>query len=269
MLKKTIKHIENWFTSYTDSFYGRDEYIDTNVRLKTVHTFKVAEEMAVLADELELNDEYRDIAVLTGLLHDCGRFEQVAKYRTFKDAESEDHALIGLRVIDEHSVISGLPSNTQKMIKEAVRCHSAIRIELADNCPPDTELFARMIRDADKVDIFRVVQTSYELYVKNPEKAENIAITFGKDTGQCSPGVLEDVLSRRQVDYRKLKTLDDRKLLQLCWIYDVYYPQSLKKILDRGYVKMIFDALPQTKQMEDARTVIRQYVKETLPDYKL
>ncbi len=268
MLKKKIKHIENWFTDYTAGFHGVDEYIDTNVRLKTLHTFEVAREMATLADELALSDEYRDIAVLTGLLHDCGRFEQLAKYRTFKDAESEDHALIGLRVMDEHGLINELPFAMRQMIKEAVRCHSAIRIELAAGCPADTELFAKMIRDADKVDIFRVVQASYELYVKNPEKAGKIAITFGKDTGECSPAVLDDLLGRRQVNYERLKTLDDRKLLQLCWIYDINYPQSLEKILTRGYIQMILDALPPTEQMEQAKTAVRQYVKEILPKYK-
>ncbi len=268
MLKKKIKYIENWFSGYTESFYGVDEYIDTNVRLKTLHTIEVAKEMAALADELALDSNYKDIAVLTGLLHDCGRFGQVAKYRTFKDAESEDHALMGLRVMDEHGLISELPDDIQQMIKEAVRCHSAIRIDLAPGCPGDTELFAKMIRDADKLDIFRVVQVSYELFTKNPAKASQLAITFGKDTGKCSQAVFEDVINRRQVGYEKLNTLDDRKLLQLCWIYDINYPQSLEKILKRGYIQMIFDSLPQTQQMEEVKAAVRQYVKEKLPAYR-
>jgi len=34
-------------------------------------------------------------------LHDIGRFEQFDRYRTFADAESENHAQIALRVIEK------------------------------------------------------------------------------------------------------------------------------------------------------------------------
>lgn len=267
MTKKKIADIEKWFKEYTATFYGVDEYVNTNVQLKTLHTFKVAEEMANLADDIGLSDEKANIAVITGLLHDCGRFEQLVKYKTFNDSESENHALLAIKVIERLGLIDNLPNNTQTNIKEAIKSHNAINIELAENASEDAMLFAKMIRDADKLDIFRVVKISYEQYVKDPAKANNMAMNFGQDTGKCSPEVLEDVLARNQANYLNLKTLDDRKLLQLCWVYDINFPSILQKILDRGYIEMIFNALPQTKQMEKAKEAIRKYVNEILPDY--
>ncbi len=266
---ETKDYIENWFKDYTSSFYGDDDDINTNIRLKVLHTAKVVAETERLTGELGLCRQDRDIAAVIAYLHDCGRFAQLVKYKTFDDKKSENHALLGLKVIEQEKLIDRLGTQTQLIIREAVRNHNAKSVRLAENAPPQTLMFTKIIRDTDKLDIFRVVQASYEQYLREPDKANNIAVNFGTDTGQCSSEVFDALIYRRQADYSKLETLDDRKLLQLCWLYDINYTHTLKKIIERGYVDMIYKALPETEQMEKVKTIINQYIKEVLPDFDL
>jgi hypothetical protein len=265
MLKKKTTDIENWIREYTGSLYGIDENVDINIELKTLHTFKVAAEMGDLCDDIGLIDDEKDIAVIIGLLHDCGRFEQIVKYKTFDDTKSENHALLGLRVIKQNHILDDIDPAAARVIEEAIRNHNAMKIEISPGSPGQAILYARMIRDADKLDIFRVVQLSYQQYIRDPANANTMALNFGSDTGQCSPEVLDELMARRQIGYEKLKTLDDRKLLQLCWVYDINFPPVLRKIVNRGYIQMIFNALPRTPQMDEAKAAIKAYISEILP----
>jgi hypothetical protein len=52
------------------------------------------------------------------------------------------------------------------------------------------------------------------------------------------------VLNNELIDYRLLESLDDMRLLQLSWVYDMYFPQTLKKVRDRGCIEEIIDFLP-------------------------
>ena len=261
-----ISYIEKWLRDYTSGFYCGDKKIDTSVKLKTIHTFLVAKEMATLADKLNLLPEQKDIAILTGLLHDCGRFEQISKYRTFDDSKSENHALLAIKIIEENRLIDDLTPQQQTIIKDAIKNHNALNIELLPDAPNDTLLMAKMIRDADKLDIFRVVKNIYEEYIKSPETANISAISFGEDTGEATPEVIQCVLECKQVDYKDLKTLDDRKLLQLSWIFDINFSQVLEEIISRGYLDMIFSSLPKTSDMKKIKLVVKQYINKTLPD---
>lgn len=72
---------------------------DPKVKLKVVHTYRVAELCRMIADSIGLSREEQDIAWLTGMLHDVGRFEQVRQYNTFVDSLSVDHAKLGCDVL--------------------------------------------------------------------------------------------------------------------------------------------------------------------------
>ena len=72
---------------------------DEKIRLKVEHTYRVAGICDQIARSLSMSPEDRDLAWLTGLLHDVGRFEQVRVYNTFIDAESVDHASYGADIL--------------------------------------------------------------------------------------------------------------------------------------------------------------------------
>ena len=83
------------FQEYTDRYDSSRDMI----RLKIEHTYRVCGLCQQIARSLELPEEGVDIAWLTGLLHDVGRFEQQRVYGTFIDADSIDHAKYGARIL--------------------------------------------------------------------------------------------------------------------------------------------------------------------------
>ena len=57
--------------------------IRDRVKLKIDHTYRVAALCARIAQSLALPPEDVDLAWLSGILHDVGRFEQLRRYNTF------------------------------------------------------------------------------------------------------------------------------------------------------------------------------------------
>lgn len=81
------------FKSYTDAY----DATNPRIALKIEHTYHVAEACDAVAREQGWSSEDIDLAWLCGLLHDMGRFEQLRRWDTFKDAESMSHAGAGDR----------------------------------------------------------------------------------------------------------------------------------------------------------------------------
>lgn len=84
-----------------------------------------------------------------------GRFEQVQRFHTFLDAESVDHAKLGAEILfGEEQLIRRFLEETKwdEQIRDAIYWHSAY--QLPENLKED--LFCRILRDADKLDILRV-----------------------------------------------------------------------------------------------------------------
>ena len=128
--------------------------------------------------------------------------------------------------------------------------------------PADTILFARLIRDADKIDIFHVVIKNYKEYLSKPEGFV-LEVAF-PDTPGCTPEVAAAVLARRPIDYRDLKTIDDVKLMQLGWVFDINFPASLARIRDRGYLGELIDLLPDTPEMARIVGFVTDYVEQAI-----
>lgn len=72
------------FKSYTDAY----DATNPRIALKIEHTYHVAEACDAVAREQGWSSDDIDLAWLCGLLHDIGRFEQLRRWDTFKDAES-------------------------------------------------------------------------------------------------------------------------------------------------------------------------------------
>jgi len=119
-------------------------------------------------------------------------------------------------------------------------------------------LFSQLIRDADKLDVFYVVVESCKQYRKNPDEF-NLEVEFA-DVPRYSKQILEDILRGRLVDYSRLRTLNDMKLLQLGWVYDVNFTATLKRIRQRRFLEQIIDFLPRTEDIERVKAKIFEYV---------
>lgn len=255
MKHEHFEALKHWFTEYVQSFYTQDDaFLNYNIRLKECHTYRVCTEMRRLAEALKMNETDTRLAETIALLHDVGRFPQFQRYRTYKDTASENHCLLALKVICENRVLANVSVEEREMIEKAIEFHGVK--ELPALAEP-TLHFAKMIRDADKIDIFALLVENYKLLAEEPERF-TWEMEF-PDTPEINPEIINAILNNQLIDYAKLKTVNDAKLLQLGWMFDVYFDYTLKQIYDRGYLQAIIDLLPQTDAVKRVTNHVLDY----------
>lgn len=266
-IKEVLQTAHQWMEAYMKSFYCDDKDIMFGIKMKEKHTGYVTANARQLAIHLKLSDEDVDLAELIGLLHDVGRFRQWQLYKTFVDAKSEDHADLGVKVIKELAFFELLGQEEKDLVVFAIENHNKKEIAPA----PDERhlLFAKLIRDADKLDIFRVLAP---YLTANPD-TEGQSATIRKfmkgpngdadgEVGVFAPGFLEKFVRGEQVDYTMIRTNEDRKLVRLMWVYDVNYAWTLQRIRDKGYIDAIIANLPDSEMLRKGVKRLREYVAE-------
>ena len=260
MQQEQLGKFKAWFDDYVAGFYGDDEYVNANLKLKEEHSRRTCEEMEYLAEELGLTLNQKRIAEAIALFHDIGRFEQFVKYRTYNDVRSVNHCLLGLEVLRQSNVFQVLQRRERELIERAIEYHGAK--ELPRDLRGECLLFAKMIRDADKIDILYVVTQYYGEYRDNPERFA-LDLDLPDEPGY-STEVAERILRGRRIDRSELRTLNDMKLCQLGWVYDVNFAATLKRIRQRGLLEKLVELLPRTPDIKRVKEKVFEHVKARL-----
>jgi hypothetical protein len=195
------------------------------------------------------------------LFHDIGRFPQYADFKTFRDALSVNHAALGARILAEKQVLANLSQKEQALVLHAVKFHNAYT--LPDIGDSETLLFLKLIRDADKLDIWRVFVEYYESPAEERASAAGLGLPHG--TGY-SADLLSSIFEKQVISLSSLRTLDDFKLLQLSWIYDLNFTVSLKLLVARDYVGSIVKTLPPGNEIRRVSSFLHQYIQHRLQE---
>jgi len=256
MQQRTIDELKTWFDDYVAGFYGDDEYINANLKMKEDHTKRTCKEILYLANELGLDEEQTRLSEIIALFHDIGRFEQFIKYQTYNDFRSCDHSLLALEVLRKTKALDGIDGPQRQLIEKAIEYHGAK--VLPEDLDDRLLLYSKLIRDADKLDIYYVVTEYYKQHRNNPEDFK-LELEF-PDTPGYSAEIVQAVLNQRRIDYSKLQRWNDMKLLQLGWVYDVNFPQTLKRIRQCRFLEKIIEFLPQTQDIEKVKETVLAYV---------
>jgi hypothetical protein len=260
MDEQQLNNFKQWFRQYVDAFYGQDEYINANIKLKDEHSYRVCGEMRYLVKKLGLDDYRRRIAETCAIFHDVGRFPQFLKYQTYNDPRSENHSLLAVKVLKETKVLESLDEREQNLILTAIRHHG--EIDLTAELDEDEKFFCKIMRDADKLDIYRVVTTYYVKYRQDPENY-TLEVEL-PDEPTYSPHMVKAIFNEAKVEYSTLKVWNDMKLLQLGWIFDINFTASLERVKQKGYLELILDFLPDNEEIDHVRQKIFQYLDDRI-----
>lgn len=260
MQQKQLDDFKVWFGRYVAGFYGNDPYVNAHIEAKESHSLRTCCEMLYITDELGLGENEKRIAETIALFHDIGRFRQFREYRTFNDHRSINHCLLGVRVLLEENVLHDLDLYEIDLIETAIKYHGIK--ELPKNLNDPHLLFSKLIRDADKLDIYPIVIGFYNRDLNSPLQ-QRLKIEY-PDSPEYSPDVVHALLAGLPVDYRKLHTLNDFKLCQLSWVYDVNFVPTLKRISQQDFLRTLFALLPNTPDIEQVKTKILDYVDDRL-----
>lgn len=246
--KSKLTDIQNVYQvqlkSYINSFKNncKDKNVLLNIELKEVHSLNVAKNCLKIAESENLNPENTLIAYLCGLFHDVGRFEQFTKFNTFKDNENLYHGDLGVKVIKKEKFLENFSKQIQNIICAAVYNHGLREIQTEVK---DEELyFSKLVRDADKIDIYRIVAKYY-----NTTGPRNIALEYGlQDIPKISKRPMQDYLQSKLISKQDLKTLNDFKLMQISWIFDLNFDYSKQNIKEKGYINTILSTIKGEKE---------------------
>ena len=225
------------FKSYAD-LYDTD---DIKIKLKIDHTYMVADIAFRIAASVGTDP---DFSWFLGLLHDIGRFEQLTQYGTFKDADSVDHAELGADILFKDGMIESFPTAFFSMVSQngvderliaetAIRLHN--KLELPGDLDETTALYCKILRDADKVDIFRVL-TEPPYDERNHRIVENSA-----DMSPARSDVMQCVHEHRCVPRRSDFTPFEALISQCCMGFELEFPESVKIVREQGYLEQLMN----------------------------
>ena len=245
-----LADLQAWFNAYTQSFLAGDPKKDSAHQLKIDHTARVCENIRLLATSLDLPENQMRIAEAVALFHDVGRFEQYKRYGTFNDRKSVNHATLGVEIMEKNGVLADFGDDERKWIVDAVRFHNAPA--LPSGKPIRELIFLRLIRDADKLDIWRVFADFY----RDDNEPETAIVQHLPDRPEWSPSIVEDIVNRRMARFSHMKTLNDFKLLQLSWVFDLNFPETFVLARQRGDLSHIAGILPDAPDLNRAVDVV-------------
>ncbi len=260
--------VKDEFARYT----GNYDVDNDKIRLKIEHTYRVADLCDKIVKDLGLSSYDIDMAWLIGMLHDVGRFEQLRKYGTFSDADSIDHAHYAAEILFDDGEISGYIGNnvdicndTDKdgnltdigIIRKAIWNHSAYRIE--EGLDERAVLFCNIIRDADKIDIFKVINDTPigTIYKVSSEDVVNAKI---------SDDVLQAIKEQHAVLRSLKKTPADHIAGHIALAFELVFPVSLRIAQEQGYLDKLMNfrtCNDKTKeQFKEIREIMAGYMEK-------
>ena len=225
-----FERIKAEYVRYVDTFREADGALPAMMELKRFHTERVTENAALIADGENFSERERRGALLAALLHDTGRYEQLRRFNTFKDSESVDHAVLSHDLVREFGWLDGA-ADADAVLK-AVLYHN--RRELPDDIDEFTATIAHTVRDADKLDIFRVLEEQ----VRTTDWRRDSRAFWNLQVGAApSPLVVAAIRERRPVDYQNIRSLADFVLIQIGWmISELHFATTRRLTRERGHL---------------------------------
>lgn len=224
-------------------FAGYLKQYDTKndkIRLKIVHTYGVVDAARLIAEGLGLSGEDTALALHIALLHDIGRFEQLKRYDSFDDS-IVPHADLSLSILfDENLIRSFIPERDyDSVIYTAIKNHGVYLMD--DSLTGRDRLHSMIIRDADKLDNFRVKEQD-----SIPAMLDIEAEELGAE--DISDHILTSFLNRWPIKNSDRVTHMDMWISYLGYIYDLNFPESRRCAAERGVIDTLIDRVPYSNE---------------------
>lgn len=272
------ENVINAFAEYVRNYDPSDE----KIKLKIDHTYRVAGLCQRIAESLGLSEPDVDIAWLLGMLHDIGRFEQIRRFGTFNDVQSVDHAEFGADLLFKEGLIRKFAEGyyeecelarsgneeAEQIIKNnehhnkdtgllemAIRQHNKYRVK--EDLTERQRMFCDILRDADKVDIFKVnADIPMEIiYDVTTEELKNGVIT---------KEVLESFYKKETVLKSVRRSAVDHIVGHISLLFELVYKESYRQAKEQGYVYKLLDFKSDVPEVNAEFGDMRKYVDEFL-----
>lgn len=235
-----------------DKYVSQFNPTEGRIKLKIDHIKRVAIMSRKIAQNLHLNNEQIKLAELIGLFHDIGRFKQAEIYNTFNDRVSINHAELSVKILFDENLIDNFNIDKKyiKIIKSAILNHNKIKID--DSLNNDEMLFAKIIRDADKLDIYYTI-CEYDF--------PSIFWYSDFNSPQISEQIMNDFINNHFVNYDCIKTNSDQIPIFYAYIYDFNFDFSLKFLKEEKYLDKFTDRIYDNFTNDTVKKQVKQILE--------
>ncbi len=244
---KTLKAFKKFLENY--------DLQNAEIMLKVKHSYEMASLAKKLAINLNLNNEQVTLAQTIGLLHDLGRFIGYDLTKSYYDYQNNiDHAELGVNYLFKEGHIREFVTTDKydEIIKTAIFNHN--KYQIAKNLDNETKLMAKLIRDADKIDIFRQNAMGFENLYQEPASSEMLDL-------------LEQEKMARPQD---IKNKSDEILFHLMYLFDINYKESFELLSDTDNLELYFSMIEVAKHLDEefnkVKKILRKYLKKKLEE---
>ncbi|MBQ4133251.1 MAG: HD domain-containing protein [Desulfovibrionaceae bacterium] len=222
--------------------------------LKWEHSLKVLENAEEILTRSDFPRNLARAALLAALYHDVARFEQYSQFHTFRDGLSFNHGARGSQILKrECLLLDGECKIDRALVRAAVSMHN--RAGLPAHLPRKYAVVTGLVRDADKIDILRVLAPHMR---RGVERSEAVTAHLPEIEGQWSEKIFADLLSGRCARYEDLRCLNDFRLLVCSWLFSLNYPCGLEIIRRQGHIFEILEGLPNVPEMDKVRSIVHR-----------
>lgn len=255
MTESEWKEIQEWFKGYGAAFAGEDGQLHPMLQGKTKHSWRVSAHARDIAQDQGYSPSGVFEAQTAGLLHDVGRFTQFREFGTFHDPKSINHGERGYAVLSADAGFARLPVPKREELLASVRYHNR---RVLPELPAGERRLTEIVRDADKLDIFKVILDS--LKESESQRKDSIFLNAAPD-GPPNPVILECMRQGRTASYEDIRNRTDFGLQLLSWVFDLSFDLTCRRLVEQGLVESLIAQLPDDPASREAAAIARAELK--------
>lgn len=246
-----ITEHEAWFQNYARKQRALETDDPGPIDLKIRHSLAVLRTARAIVTESPIPPELRRACLLAALYHDVARFEQYRRYRTFRDRESCNHGLMGVRILKRERRLDDEPRVLRRQVLTAVGLHN--RFALPPSLPGETAVVTHVVRDADKLDILRIMREN----LCGPKPYHPTVVLGLPDSPALVSGtVLRAAREQRVASYADLRSVNDLRVLLGTWLFDMHFAASRRQFATDGHARHLLEGLPEDGDYGETRAFL-------------
>jgi len=251
LLKECRLEFEAFFQSLVVSLPENQKRVE-DVR---THSLCVVANSNVLSKNILHGAEDQIFAEIIALFHDIGRAALIAQGTESPVNIQRDHAGLSAKLVQQMDFYSGLAADMQLILLKSIENHNKLKLPKLDN--EQQTLFARLLRDADKLDVF---DTSYRFF-KERQGIQPIMTFDLVNSPVVSEKIIKSITAGKTASIEDMKTMNDYKLLLISMAFDLNYKYSFRILSEKQYIQKIYETLPKRDEIIDAYRGIKLFVE--------
>lgn len=238
--------MEEIFSEYVSNF----DMEDYHIKYKYNHSIRVAKICEALAYALNFTEEDIYIAKVIGLLHDIGRFEQLKSTGSYSDNDF-DHGAYGAMLLFKEGLIEKFDVDPKyyDIMEFAILNHNKYQIDETND--ERKLMFAKLIRDADKIDKFDAYTylKAYNITNIDDDVTNEVSIQFRK---------------HETINRKIRKTKADLLISVIAFVYDINFIESLQIISEQNYLDELYNQIENREKFLEYFEYAKDYINERI-----